>query len=318
MTSVISGSKPFPTLHEALEGLLAGLHQLIPVRLWMVTRVSGDDWSVLHIIDRENTIKAGTVFKWSGSMCYKMVRGEGPQFAEDAQSIPNYQAAPINQIAKIGTYIGLPLVTADGALLGTLCAVDAEKSAPFTDHQKTMVALFGRSISTVLNVWLKLEHARQSEARLTYQAFTDSLTGLANRYAWDTALHDEEIALAGISHNALVLVVDLDGLKTINDSEGHAAGDSYLKRAAEVLVQQLREADIVARIGGDEFAAIIANVPTEQGSVICARVRKAFDEHAVKASIGHAMRLTCGSMEKAMHAADEKMYIDKFARRTHN
>lgn len=281
----------------------------------MVTRVSGDDWSVLFADDREGEVKNGTVFRWTDSYCSRMVKGKGPRFAPDSQTISAYREAPINNLLQIGAYIGQPLMSAEGEILGTLCAVDPDKATAFTKTQVTIVESITRTMSTLLAVWLKLDQVRQDERRLSYLAHTDALTGLANRHAWDMLVAEEEKALADFSENALVLIADLDGLKEVNDTFGHAKGDEYLRRAAHFLRSQFRDDDMVARIGGDEFAVFVRSRSSEYSSALEKRIAEAFAQANVMASIGIASRFNYGSLVETIKAADEKMYGDKAMRK---
>lgn len=311
----LSDTQPFTSLDEGLNALIKCLEQAIPMRLWMVTRVTGNDWTVLHSADQEGLVKRGDVFPWSDSYCSRMVRGEGPRFAPRAQDIAAYKAAPINGALKIGAYIGHPLTDPDGALLGTLCAVDATVQDEFTPEQKYLVSALTRTMSTLISDYLKLEHARVVEAQLRYRAETDPLTGLSNRHAWENALAAEEGALGELGENAMVMMIDLDGLKVANDTKGHAEGDKYLLKAAAVLKEQLRDADVLARIGGDEFAVLIRGITKEQGLAVFSRVSNAIEAAGVQASIGHAMRLTQGTLDEAFRIADVRMYENKTRRK---
>ena len=105
---------------------------------------------------------------------------------------------------------------------------------------------------------------RESTHRLRTLAFTDTLTGLPNRRAFDDDL-SREVSRARRHHHPLSLaVLDIDGLKTLNDSTGHEAGDAMLQRVANVLRATLRHEDVAYRIGGDEFAIVLPSVDIHQ------------------------------------------------------
>lgn len=308
-------TKPFNSLEEGLNTLLQCLEMHIPMRIWMVTRVTGNDWNVLHVIDRNKTVKRGDVFQWSDSYCSRMVRDEAPSFAPDSQSIPVYQAAGINKLLRIGCYIGQSLRSSDGALLGTLCAVDPEPKENFSAEEQFLAQTTARTMSTLISAYLKLEQARQKEAQLRYRAETDRLTGLANRRAWEDALDAEELALEDLGENAMVMMVDLDGLKLVNDTLGHEAGDQYLRKGAAVLKEQFRDADVLARLGGDEFAVLVRGISKEEAVGVRERLARAFESADVRASVGFAMRLSYRSLKEALRVADARMYDDKIRRK---
>lgn len=132
------------------------------------------------------------------------------------------------------------------------------------------------SISTLISAYMKLEQVRQKHAELHYRAQTDQLTGLGNRHAWRDTLTAEEPALDSLGENAMVMMVDLDGLKQTNDTLGHEAGDRYLQNAASVLRMQFRDADVLARIGGDEFAVLVRGISAEDAVRVKERLARGF------------------------------------------
>jgi GAF domain-containing protein len=92
--------------------------------LWTITRAAGEDWILLSVQDEGYGIRSGDVFRWSDSMCSRMVAGLGPNVAGDVSLIPAYAEAPITGQLDIGAYIGVPLTRPDGTVFGTMCAID--------------------------------------------------------------------------------------------------------------------------------------------------------------------------------------------------
>ena len=101
---------------------------------------------------------------------------------------------------------------------------------------------------------------KRLEEQLSYQAFHDSLTGLANRALFQDRLAHGAARMARSGGHLAVLFVDLDNLKAVNDSLGHAAGDAVLQAVARAIAGSLRECDSVARLGGDEFGILLEDV----------------------------------------------------------
>jgi diguanylate cyclase (GGDEF)-like protein/PAS domain S-box-containing protein len=132
---------------------------------------------------------------------------------------------------------------------------------------------------------------RRLEERLSHQAFHDTLTGLANRALFQDRLRHSEARRARTGGRTAILFVDMDNLKAVNDSFGHAAGDLVLKAAAAAISGCLRECDSVARLGGDEFGILmedIADLGDALGSA--ERVRQAIRQPVVVA--GHEIVVT--------------------------
>ena len=108
---------------------------------------------------------------------------------------------------------------------------------------------------------------KRLEEELSYQAFHDSLTGLANKALFQDRLQHAAARLERTKAHLAVLFIDLDNFKTVNDSLGHAAGDEMLRRVAEVLVGCLRKVDTAARLGGDEFAVLVEDIGDREDAI---------------------------------------------------
>ena len=106
----------------------------------------------------------------------------------------------------------------------------------------------------------------------------DALTGLPNRRTFDLALSREIDRVARSGEPALLLVVDIDHFKRINDTHGHAAGDLVIKAVASVLLETVRPMDLVARVGGEEFAIVLPNCPPAFGATVAERVRRRVEQ----------------------------------------
>ena len=114
----------------------------------------------------------------------------------------------------------------------------------------------------------------------------DALTGLANRRSFELALAREVDRVARSGEPALLLVLDVDHFKRVNDSFGHAAGDQVLRAVATALLDSVRPMDLVARIGGEEFAIILPNCPEPFGAAVAERVRRRVEREPVATVAG--------------------------------
>ena len=115
---------------------------------------------------------------------------------------------------------------------------------------------------------------------------------------------------------ASIIIIDLDGLKEVNDRSGHAAGDALLIRAAMVLKQASRAYDVTARLGGDEFGILVPETTAAVAEMLATRLASALQQAGISASVGVASRRhIADGLTAAWAAADTAMYNEKRARR---
>jgi diguanylate cyclase (GGDEF)-like protein len=120
----------------------------------------------------------------------------------------------------------------------------------------------------------------------------DALTGLANRRAFELALAREIDRVARSGEPALLLALDIDHFKRVNDSWGHNAGDQVIKAVGLALIDSVRPMDLVARVGGEEFAIILPNCASAFGETVAERVRRRVERMPVQIGLGQQISVT--------------------------
>ena len=167
---------------------------------------------------------------------------------------------------------------------------------------------------------------KRMEESLHAMTMVDELTGVYNRRGFMT-LAGQQLKLARRSKSSVILVyVDLDNLKRVNDSLGHQEGDLLLTRAATVLRRSFREADVLARIGGDEFAVLAVEATLKSIQTPLRRLRSNLDADNALVDDAHRLVLTTGvacydpgdprTLEKLLSEADSDMYGRKRQKQT--
>ncbi|GIE99345.1 GGDEF domain-containing protein [Paractinoplanes rishiriensis] len=150
--------------------------------------------------------------------------------------------------------------------------------------------------------------------RLARVSVTDPLTGALNRRGFDERLARDLADAERTGRPMTLLLADLDLFKQVNDQYGHQAGDHLLAALADRLGRELRAPDAVGRIGGDEFAAVLAGLGPAEAAAVVARLRTELAGLA-PASIGHACFPADGStLDELRRAADARVYADKQSR----
>lgn len=208
-------------------------------------------------------------------------------------------------------YAGHTIAGPDGAAIGTLCVIDSQ---PRTTSDFDSEAL--RDLAMMV----------ENEIAGLALAIGDQLTGLSNRRGFET-LGGRLFEIARrIDVPVAVVYADLDNLKPINDDFGHEAGDAALIEIAEILEHTLRESDVIARVGGDEFCALLADAAAADAEVVASRIQTAIDERNAASDRPYKLSISVGisqdrpatsgrTLTELTEEADERMLVAKRANR---
>lgn len=187
----------------------------------------------------------------------------------------------------------------------------------FETHSRAVVDEDGK-IDGVLSIVRDISARKAAEQQLSVAAMTDPLTGLANRRAFRAAI-DQALAKSNTLNSDCLALFDIDHFKRVNDDFGHGAGDDVIRAFAGVARRMVRRADIVARLGGEEFAIHFPETSIEQAAYICDRIRIEMAETATfcgDAAIhvtisGGVAAIGRGGLDPALRAADDALYRSK-------
>lgn len=241
---------------------------------------------------------------------------EGPPIARVFSVIDEASGTVLENVAtkclRLEHAIALPTVGQLIAKDGRLIAIE-DSASPIRSEE-------GRIFGVVI-VFRDVSHERALQQQLSWNAAHDSLTGLINRREFELKVG---AALGSAKHERTVhalLYIDLDQFKIINDTCGHAAGDALLKAVSRLLHTHMREADIVGRLGGDEFGVLLLNCPPEHSRYLADEIRKSikafrFFWDASVFEIGVSIGLVVidedsKSLSELLSAADQACYMAK-------
>lgn len=202
-------------------------------------------------------------------------------------------------------YAGWPIHDEAGQAIGTLCLIDREPRE-FSDED--------------LGILSDLASMVETEFAALSQATMDQLTHLANRRGFMRAVEHLLPILGSLQVPVSLVAFDLDGLKTLNDSMGHLAGDELIKNFARLLLKGFRRSDVVARLGGDEFCVLVSGAEAEHVASQLDELRQTCAD-----APGQPIEFSAGvvaydpeahpSIDALCEAADAAMYREKQARK---
>lgn len=174
----------------------------------------------------------------------------------------------------------------------------------------------------LLSMAFLLAYGQEAQAKLANLANIDGLSGLLNRRAWSEAAAKVLGSSGNATHTSVVLLLDLDHFKSINDTYGHSVGDKVITCLGETARDVLRTGDVVGRYGGEEFCIFFPDVTEEQLRAVDQRLRRNFADKAARET-GIAATFSAGAatvcegedLQAALHRADSALYQSKHAGR---
>ena len=198
---------------------------------------------------------------------------------EDMSTHPLYKDAPSDWS---GSIIGIPLKMGE-KVVGVM-NLSREKTGGFlTAELRLLNMLANQAAVAISNASLHLSVSRK--------AYTDTITGLANRRALDEHLEAEIINARRTNSPFAVIMMDLDGFKSVNDTHGHEVGDQVLRAVFNVVSIGIRSSDFIARYGGDELTLILAKSNVQSAKLVTEKILENIAKFSYKAPNGNAIKL---------------------------
>lgn len=315
---------------HTLEALARPLLELLQVATGMestyLTKLDQES-NVLYVLYARNsqrlTVPEGLSTPWEGSLSKRALE-ENRFYTDDVSG--QWGDSEVARSLGLVTYLAAPIRAKNGEFFGTLCAAsDARKI--ISETVTHLMGLFAHLISQQVERERLLAELQQANASLATTALTDAITQLPNRRA---LLEEMQRRLASRQENQVLIValVNLDNFKSINNRFGHEVGDQFLQALAKRLRRMLRDNDMAARIGGDEFVVLAieqreradeAAVALSRRLESATRGRFKFDSALIDyegASVGVVVaEPSCFSAQRLLNHADTAMNAIKQARK---
>jgi diguanylate cyclase (GGDEF)-like protein len=231
-----------------------------------------------------------------------VVANEAPLVIEDARADPVLCSSLAIVDLDVIAYAGFPIVTPEGHVLGSLCVVDGTPrpwDPRHLDALSDIAVLIGNELER-----------RNLVRRLAADARTDALTGLANRRAWDEQLPQALHHAQRLEHPLSAVLIDIDHFKTYNDRDGHPAGDFALRQLGARWSVHVRDIDVLARIGGEEFGLLLPGCDAHETLQVVDRLRHDMPV-GLTASAGIAAWSAPMTAEQLVAGADRELYRAK-------
>lgn len=312
------------SLETLVRQLLEMLELVTRMESTYLTRIDFDAQRQ-HIMYAHNSsemqIPEGFSVPWNDSLC-KRALDDLCIFSNDVAE--RWRSCLAAQDLGIATFFSIPVRLTDGSLFGTLCATSRARQ-PYNIEGEQVMNLFANLISHYVEKETLVQQLRAANVALEMHSYTDELTGLPNRRSLFKHLAAQFSQAREQQRSVLLIFIDLDDFKAINDRFGHPCGDSFLIQIGERLAARVRSGDIVGRLGGDEFLIVGPGPDSADQQEYIAALRQALagiyflGEHRINypgASFGVIEADPWQiDVELALRAADEAMYQDKQSRR---
>jgi len=317
-------------------GLLDGTSNAVLDRLTrLVTRLLGVPIALVSLVDDQKQHFPGLagLGGWAGeqrstpmshSFCQHVVTSESMLIVTDASTNPLVSENGAHTELSVVAYAGVPLVSGDGHTYGALCAIDSVP-VTWTDEQLAILEDLASAAMSEIELRATVRSLIAAQVKLQALVARDELTTVLNRrgFADQASRH---LALAERTNAPFLMVaLDLDEFKTINDTLGHDAGDEALVEFSALLSSNCRTSDIVARLGGDEFVLLLANSGVDEMPRVRDRLHEVMERRNQQVAIARRLSASIGiavwtpkdpkSLALLQRLADDALYDDKRARR---
>ena len=305
-----------PTLDELYHSIHLILNELIPAQNFHIALYDrgSDELSFPYFADqlesRPAPLKAGR------TLAAYVLRTSRPLSVTPAELEVLVTAGEVERPElKLVGWVGVPL-TFKGRTIGVMVVQSHAEALRFGPDETNILSFVSTQVA------MAIEHKRAQD-EIQQLASTDAMTGLFNRRRFFELAEQEFERTQRYGHSLSILMLDVDNLKTVNDTFGHLAGDLLIQTVGDLCRKELRKIDLVGRYGGDEFVALLPETPLAKATRVVERLRwraaqktLRFEGQAVLVSISigvAGLDESCLRLENLLSHADQALYEAKQA-----
>jgi len=298
--------------------IVNSLAKLMNVPAALIMRLNEKKIEILRMSDSKNNpfkLLDNKHFFNSGLYCETVIRADKRLYVPDALKDEDWKDNPDIALNMV-SYLGFPIKHADSTPFGTLCILD-DHERTWSLEEENVIIQFRNMIENHLKLISTVEQVSILNESLQRMAYYDYMTNIYNRrYFFEVS--ETTIALCKREKKSIcIVIIDIDNFKSINDTYGHDIGDEVIKTLAKETTNCIRESDIFARFGGEEFIILLPNTNENNGVIISEKIRSTvenivFNDIKFTVSLGVSqMNLEEDSLTDAIKRADNGLYKAK-------
>lgn len=298
-------------LRKALNSLITILKHEINLDLWMITRVVDDDWIMLAISENSYGVNVNDVKVWSESVCCNMVEKKGPNIVPCLSMVPAYANAPIAHQLNFKSYVGYPLKSEDGELLGTLCAIDPNIQDVTFEKQRSLIEEFVIVVQTMLrsNMEINRLNSLAKSPLLQGQSNINNDSeglGMLNQEAFYDIAKQQKARLDNVASPLSIVLIDI--LRFPSSFDDTVDEFEALLSAKTSLMKLLRETDVAFKLQGHRFAALMIDTDSKMLTLQVVNIIKVLQARGFKVSVGAHVCKQQETIDDAFKKAQERRF----------
>lgn len=298
-----------------LERIYVSIHdaacELMSCEAFVITLLDEEEKFIngAYLIDRGGRSEQINIPLGEG-MSGKVIETGLPVLVQDLMGESNFQGEHFGHADDVRSLVAVPFSIGD-KVIGMLSA-QSYKPAQYGPEELELLELLAAQAGVAI------ENARLL-AKMEHMANTDGLTGLRNRRAYDQILEDELTRARRYGYPLSLVIMDIDDFKQFNDRYGHSKGDEHLAEISRLTRSSVRDQDVVARVGGEEFGVILPHTSREGAKEFAERIRRSIEEaFKDKFDVGKTVSLgvaeyplDASTLQDLYEAADQAMFAVK-------